>query len=299
MKASLFSWRSGLAISASLLTLSVSSFSALAGTPGKVEAVVAPAWLERNGLDQPLTPGIEIRDGDVVKTGTGSRAYLALAEGSRVKLGETARFEFKDSSTPPQGLFRGVFNVAKGAFRFTTGLVGKSRSRDVTIRVATATIGIRGTDVWGRAAPDSELVALIEGKIDLTRAGQSIQLAPMNFMLARQGEMAQVHRFDFAALQALAAETEIAAGAGALSASGKWVLKQNGMTNQGQALDLYDRIRAAGYPATIRPERAAADAGEWQYSIRIAGFATNDEALRVAADLKSAIGAQLTSQQTR
>ena len=287
-------------MSACVFALAVASFSAIAATPGTVEAVVAPAWLERNGRDQPLTPGTAIRDGDVIKTGSGSRAYVMLAEGSRVKLGETARFEFKDSSVPPQGLFRGVFNVAAGAFRFTTGLVNKARGRDVTIRVATATIGIRGTDVWGRAAPDGELVALIEGKIELTRAGQSIQLAPMNFMTARHGEMAQVQRFDFAGLQTLAKETEIEAGAGSVSAAGKWMLKQYGLNNQAQALELHDRLRAAGYAAKIRPTRGgAADGSEWEYSVRIAGFASNDEATRVAAKLKTALGAQLTPQATR
>ena len=267
-------------------------------SPGKVEAVLAPAWLERDGQNQPLTPGTEIRNGDVVKTGSGSRAYLMLAEGSRVKLGETARFEFKDSSAEPQGMFRGVFNVAAGAFRFTTGLLQKARARDVTIRVATATIGIRGTDVWGRAAPDNELVALIEGKIELSRAGQTFQLAPMNFMSARQGEGGQVQRFDFATLQTLGAETEIASGSGAVRETGKWMLKQDGLTDQAQAFDVYDRLRAAGYPAQIRPTRgAAAGSGEWQYSVRVSGFDSGGEAAKVAGSLRNALGTQLTVHQ--
>lgn len=277
-----------------LLALSMSSTLATA-SPGKVEAVLAPAWLERDGQNQPLTPGTEIRNGDVVKTGNGSRAYLMLAEGSRVKIGEAARFEFKDSSAEPQGLFRGVFNVAAGAFRFTTGLLQKTRGRDVTIRVATATIGIRGTDVWGSAAPDSELVALIEGKIELSRAGQTFQLAPMNLMSARQGESGQVQRFDFATLETLALQTEISAGGGALSQTGKWMLKQDGLTDQAQAITAYDRLRAAGYPARIRPTKsAAASAGEWQYSVRISGFATGEEAAKVAGSLRNTLGTQLT-----
>lgn len=277
-----------------LLALSLSMTFATA-SPGKVEAVLAPAWLERDGQNQPLTPGTEIRNGDVVKTGSGSRAYLMLAEGSRVKIGEAARFEFKDSSAEPKGLFRGVFNVAAGAFRFTTGLLQKTRGRDVTIRVATATIGIRGTDVWGSAAPDSELVALIEGKIELTRAGQTFQLAPMNLMAARQGESGQVQRFDFALLQTLAAQTDISSGDGAVSSNGQWMLKQDGMSEQAQAIALYDRLRVAGYPAQIRPSRsAAASGGEWQYSVRISGFASADEAGKVASSLKSIVGTQLT-----
>ena len=290
-----FCQRSVVAIGALVAALTVCAPSAMAASPGKVEAVLAPAWLERDGRDQPLTPGTEIKNGDVVKTGNGSRAYLMLAEGSRVKLGEAARFEFKDSSAEPQSMFRGVFNVAAGAFRFTTGLLQKARGRDVTIRMATATIGIRGTDVWGRAAPDSELVALIEGKIELSRAGQTFQLAPMNLMTARQGEGGQVQRFDFATLESLALQTEISPGGGAVSQTGKWMLKQDGLTDQAQAIAVYDRLRAAGYPTKIRPTRnAASGSGEWQYSVRISGFATGEEAAKVAGSLRNALGAQLT-----
>ena len=265
----------------------------LASTPGRVEAVLAPAWLERNGRQEPLTPGTEIRNGDIVKTGSGSRAYLMLAEGSRVKLGETARFEFHDSSAEQNGMFRGVFNVAAGAFRFTTGLLQKARGRDVTIRVATATIGIRGTDVWGRALPDSELVALIEGKIQLSREGQMFSLDPMNFMVARRGEAGQVRQFDLSTLQSLAAETEITAG-GAVTTGGAWLLEQEGVADQSQAIAVYDRLRAAGYPARIRPMPSKlANGAEWTYSVFISGFASAEEAHQVARSVKSTTGAEL------
>lgn len=265
----------------------------LAGAPASVEAVQAPAWLERNGREEPLTPGTEIRNGDIVKTGSGSRAYLLLAEGSRVKLGETARFEFHDSSAEPNSPFRGVFNVAAGAFRFTTGLLQKARRRDVTIRVATATIGIRGTDVWGRALPDSELVALIEGKIELSRDGQMFSLEPMHYMAARHGEAGQVRRFDLSTLQSLAAETEITAG-GAVTAGGAWMLEQDGVVDQSQALAVYDRLRMAGYPAKIRPmPNKLVNGGDWTYAVFIGGFASAEEARQAARSVQSTTSTEL------
>jgi hypothetical protein len=48
---------------------------------------------------------------------------------------------------------------------------------EVSIRVGTATIGIRGTDVWGKTDKDGDLVALLEGRIDITRAGQVTEMA--------------------------------------------------------------------------------------------------------------------------
>jgi hypothetical protein len=59
-----------------------------------VEAVQAPAWRDRGGITAPLARAWNSKSGDVVRTGPGARAYLMLAEGSRVKLGEGARFSF-------------------------------------------------------------------------------------------------------------------------------------------------------------------------------------------------------------
>ncbi len=270
---------------------SLSAGLARAAAQGTVEAVQAPAWLERDGRSQPLNPGTEVKSGDVVRTGAGSRAYLMLAEGSRVKLGESAEFKIKFDNPEPKSIFRGAFDLAAGAFRFTTGLLAKTRPREVTIRVATATIGIRGTDVWGRASPDSELVALIEGKIELQRAGQAFQLAPMNYMEAKRGEAAQVQRLDFAALQKLALETEITQS-GAMSANGGWALAHDAGTEQTQAIALYDRLRAAGYAARIRPQTTAQG---FHYLVQMNGFASAAEAALVADRVQKILGVQFVS----
>lgn len=268
-----------------------------AAAQGTVEAVQAPAWLERDGRSQPLNPGTEVKSGDVVRTGSGSRAYLMLAEGSRVKLGESAEFKIQFADPEPKSIFRGAFDVVKGAFRFTTGLLAKSRPREVTIRVATATIGIRGTDVWGRAGPDSELVALIEGKIELQRAGQVFQLAPMNYMEARRGEPATVQRVDFAALQKLAAETEITQS-GAMRSDGKWQLTYDAGNEQSQAISLYDRLRAAGYATRIRPLAAAttdSTGSGFRYLLHMNGFASSAEAELVADRVQKAVGVKFAA----
>lgn len=132
-----------------------------------VDAVQLPATLVRNARAQPLAPGMEVRHGDQISTGAGARVYLRLAEGSVVKMGESATFDFYATSTRPETFFRGALNVVKGAFRFTTGALAKLRGRDVGIRVGTATIGIRGTDVWGRSNAEKDLVCLIEGHVDV------------------------------------------------------------------------------------------------------------------------------------
>jgi len=275
------------AVFASLaLLLSTPVFAAAAAT---VEAVQSPAWRDRNGVTVPLAAGMELQSGDVLRTGQGARVYLMLAEGSRVKLGEAARFTFHTRSLQPQRFFRGALDVLAGAFRFTTGQLAKARPRDVAIRVGTATIGIRGTDLWGRTDGDGDMVALLEGRIEITRAGQTTELTqPLTYFDAPRGQAAEVRALDPAVFSRLARQTEIQAGDGAARANGKWRVLAAAAPSEEAALELYDRIREAGFSARIRPRRA--DAEGWRYELLLGGFSSADEAAIAAARLKAATG---------
>jgi hypothetical protein len=153
--------------------LSAPVFAAAAAT---VDAVQSPAWRDRDGMTVALAAGMELKSGDVVRTGAGARAYLMLAEGSRVKLGEGARFSFHTRSMRPEKSFRGALDVLPGLSASPPASC-QAVPREVAIRVGTATIGIRGTDVWGKTDKDGDLVALLEGRIDITRAGQATEMA--------------------------------------------------------------------------------------------------------------------------
>src|SRR5215212_4197070 len=59
-----------------------------------VDSVQMPAWVERGGRRTPLLPGMELRAGDQIFTGAGSRAIVRLSEGSVVKLGENGTLRF-------------------------------------------------------------------------------------------------------------------------------------------------------------------------------------------------------------
>ncbi len=262
------------------------SATALALAPATVELVQAPAWLERDGRSQPLTPGMELRNGDLVRTGPGARAYLMLAEGSRVKLGEAARFNLHNRSLHPEQSFRGALDIVAGAFRFTTGKLKKSVPRDLAIRVGTATIGIRGTDIWGKTDRDGDLVALIEGRIEITRAGQTTEMSQaMSYYDAPQGKDATVKSLDLETFARLVRQTDIVAGDGAATMRGTWKIVAGAADDQASALKIYDDARNAGFPARIRMT-AAADAG--RYEVLVGAYATAAEAEVAAARLKAA-----------
>lgn len=262
---------------------------AFAAAPATVEAVQSPAWRDRGGFSVPLAAGMELESGDVLRTGPGARAYLMLAEGSRVKLGEGAQFTFHSKSLRPERSFRGAFDIVAGAFRFTTAKLKKALPRDVAIRIGTATIGIRGTDIWGKTDKDGDLVALLEGRIEITRAGETTELVqPMTYFDAPTGKAAAVRPLDKETLVRLARQTEIVVGDGAARARGKWRVLAATVASEEAALELYDRIREAGFDARIRPR--VGEGSGWNYELRLGGYSSAEEAAVAAARLQAATG---------
>jgi hypothetical protein len=150
----------------------------LATTVAVVEAAVERAAFQRYGGQQPIKVGTLLRSGDIITTGGDAR--VRIRDGSLVRIGAYARFEF-DRLIPPKkrGRLTGVFNVLKGIFRFTSS---KSRKPNVEIQVGNViAVGIRGTDVFTSAKANKDIVCLIESKI-------SVQAGNVTAMLTQPRE---------------------------------------------------------------------------------------------------------------
>ena len=271
-----------------LATSLLSAAPALAQPAASVEAVQIPAWIERNGRRTPLLPGMELRAGDQIFTGAGSRALVRLAEGSVVKLGEngTLRFAQIDRS---QEIFKAALGVLQGAFRFTTDLIGKNRKREVDIRVAQVTAGIRGTDLWGRGRKDNEVVCLIEGEIQVGAEGETAQTLsqPLQFYRRVDAKTQPIGLIDVKQLGEWAKETEIEDGKGSLRAGGRFSVALVSAPDQKTALAVYDELRNAGYPAEILPRK---EGEQITYILRIRQLPTRADAQALADSLKGKFG---------
>ena len=274
--------------------LACAALQAAAAPAALVEGVQMPAWVERavaGGFRRvPLAPGLELRGGDEVKTGAGSRVYLKLAEGSLVKLGENASLRILELAPDRGGYFRAALNVLEGAFRFTTDALARERRRDVSIRVATVTAGIRGTDLWGKSdREDRQIVCLIEGRIEVGAEGE----APVTMDQERQfyrrekGQTAPIGLVEPAQLVQWAQQTEIADGQGAARVGGKWRVTLATAPTQSEALDVYSQLRTAGYAAEIHPAKAGA---KRVYHVRISRLPTKADAEALAAQLRGMHG---------
>jgi hypothetical protein len=275
--------------------LVLTAFAALLAAPVfsatiTVEGVVSPAWVERAGAGRvPLEVGMTLENTDKVHTGRNSRALLRIADGSAVKLGEDAVLgldglsDRKDERA--RRLVTASLDVVRGAFRFTTGIFGKGQAgRDVRIRFATVTAGVRGTDLWGKSETKQDLVCLIEGRISVNHAqtGEFTMSEPLAFFVApRQAKPLPVGIVDKRQLEEWAKETELDTAAGGARRGGGFAVIASVSPDQESALRDYDTLRNAGFPATIRPVRKN------EYRLRITGIATQRDALALVEKLKT------------
>jgi len=247
-----------------------------------VEGVQMPAWVERaSGARDPLTLGTRLAGSDRIYTGPGARALLRLVDGSTVKLGENGILALEDlgkKKIKMKDLVTASLDVVKGAFRFTTQALSKYRGeRDVKVRIVTITAGIRGTDFWGKADDTRDILCLIEGKVAVTRAQESFTMnEPMSFYIAPKNQPGQpVAKVEQKQLDVWAAETEIAAGKGAIRKGGKWRVYLAEVSGQEEALKVYDALRNAGYAAEIRPAKKEEAT---TYRVRVSHFMSKKEA---------------------
>ena len=236
-------------------SLALGAFQAIADPAAVVESVQSPAWVEHEGVSTPLAPGMVPVAGDRVRTGADSRLLVKLAEGSHVKLGANASLAITALEPDHGGLFKAAMHVLEGAFRFTTEVLAKARRREVSITLNTVTAGIRGTDLWGSSSADKQIVCLIEGKIEVEPDNEAAitMEQPLEFYRREHGKSLPVGKVGPEQLAKWAAETEIRKGAGAAMRGGRWKLTRATTRTQGEALDLYGRLRAAGYPALVYP----------------------------------------------
>lgn len=256
-----------------------------AAPAGIVEGLQMPAWVAREGTTAPLKPGMELQAGDRLSTGRYGRLRLRLAEGSQVKLGEGADFRISRFQAPAQEdvPFKGLLRVVKGAFRFTTSLLSKRHRRSIDVQIATVTAGIRGTDLWGKAANDKDIVCLIEGQI-VVRHGDDAPITmsdPLTFYIApKDAPPLPVKPVSEAQLKTWADQTELTPGEGIATTDGRWTTSLLSVRDRSRATSALRRLHMDGYAAEVA-EVTLKD--QTWYRVVVHGFVDRHEALAFAA----------------
>lgn len=123
--------------------------------------------------------------GDVIKTKTGARVVLGLADGSQAIIGENTTVEIKDLSESP----RTIFNVLRGKTRIKIEKMG-GKPNPYRVTTPTTVIAVRGT-VFDVFVKDNRTEVFVnEGAVSVTgllAPEQEVLLAPGQFTRVEAG----------------------------------------------------------------------------------------------------------------
>lgn len=247
-------------IAASLL-LALPLIAAAAETPSyaNVSALQPPAWVEQNGQRTALGASAAINDQARYITGPGARLHIALADGSIVKLGENAEFQLPTLQLQQQGndsVLKGALKVLKGAFRYTTQGLGFIRKRELDVYIGpTVTIGIRGTDVWGKSDGEQDLACLLEGKVKVTSPGQpeTAMESPGSFYVVPHGQAPKpVAAVPAEKLRSWIPQTELVPDRTALQSNGPFSVVLAVYLDEALANRRTQAYNRMGYPVALR-----------------------------------------------
>jgi len=131
---------------------------------GKVEVIKGTATAQRAGEQvRQLQKDSPIYTTDVILTDSKSTVELRFEDNTKFFIGTDSelfieKFIYQEAEEEDSFSAR----VAKGTFRFITGIIAKEKPESMEVNTAVATIGIRGTHVIGEANSTSSTIILME-----------------------------------------------------------------------------------------------------------------------------------------
>ncbi len=255
-----------------------------------VEAIQLPAWVERNGQRRAAEPGVKLRNNDKAITAGNARMLLRMSDRSMIKLGENTEFLIETLAVrQPQAAgpseLSATLRLVTGVFRYATDYSSKAlgNKRELNLKMATATVGIRGTDFWSMTDAAHDAVCMFEGKVEVMRdAKPGVMLdKPGAFWVVFTGEAEKpAGQATPDQLAKFIGQAEMQPGQGIVLQGGQWRTVAGLMPSGVQANALRTNLQAAGYPADVV-------AKDGKFEVRINQLATREDAEAVLKQLQS------------
>ncbi len=147
---------------------------------GQIVQVKGEVYITRaDGTKIQAEAGTRVFRGDIVETVGDGAAKIVFADNSSFAISKEARLSIDDYIYDSQsGSGSSFFSMLKGAFLYTSGLIGKKNPDEVNIETPVGSIGIRGTVVAGEintAGEESEII-IIDGAVVFTNSTGSYDL---------------------------------------------------------------------------------------------------------------------------
>jgi hypothetical protein len=159
-----------------LLALFALAFTELAFASAVVTSLTGTVQVQVGSAQgRSLRQGDRVNQGDTVSTGSASSVVLRFDDGEVAALTSNSRMTITSYQyNPSAGTGSVLLSLLDGGMRAITGLIGKNSPDRVSYRAATATIGIRGTDVTIVTSSGNVVVSVNDGVISFTFNGQTV-----------------------------------------------------------------------------------------------------------------------------
>ena len=136
---------------------------------GTVTSLEGKATIQREGKNIIALAGIEIEKKDIVSTELNSKLKITLIDNTIITIGKESTLNIEEY------IFDNIkadnsateLNFVKGAFHTITGEIGKINPSKFKLKTKSASIGIRGTEIYG----DEKIIICTSGIIDVTSFG--------------------------------------------------------------------------------------------------------------------------------
>jgi hypothetical protein len=115
---------------------------------GLVKSVEGQAFLLRGSETEAVVPGMEIKMGDILKTGDEGAVGLIFSDDTVIAMGPRTELAVEDYLFEPvEGKLSFIAKILRGTISYLSGQIAKLSPESVKLVTPAATIGVRGTHV--------------------------------------------------------------------------------------------------------------------------------------------------------
>ena len=180
------------AVKSLLLVLALIAGPSFAAAVGQIANLSGTLSVKRtDGSTKLLAVKSEVLPGDTLATEEGTYARVKFIDGGEVVLRPGTQvkvdaFSFNEAKPAEDNQ---VIRLFKGGLRAITGILGHRNKEKVSYVTATATIGIRGTNLGAALDGDGGLhVDVSDGAVSVTNSGGTVQVNTGQFAFVKNGD---------------------------------------------------------------------------------------------------------------
>lgn len=142
---------------------------------GKITLLEGEAFVKRGEETLRLNISDQISNNDFIETKTNSKVKITFIDNTIITIGKESSLKIEDYffDSNNKNSAKTELSVSKGAFHAITGQIGKVNPEKFKLKTKNATIGIRGTEIYG----DQNRVFCTQGAIFVLSFGETREVS--------------------------------------------------------------------------------------------------------------------------